>query len=106
MGLFLEPKTPKSPTPTLPRKDTPIPAKPASLSPTGLGIVGIVFGFTIFLLGVFSGFNLLIVGLGLAFIVAGAATKQKPPVKLCPACRMEIPLEASVCGHCRSALTA
>lgn len=99
MGLFLEPKTATSPE----RKP---PVMPKQQSMTAAGTIGLTFGVILFTLGSFSGWNLILMVLGLVFIAAGYSTRQKPPAKLCPACRMEVPLEASVCGHCQRDIPA
>lgn len=72
-------------------------------SVSGIGVLGMVFGFIVFGLGVLTGGNLIVCGLGLLFIGLGYSARPK---RLCPACKLAIPKEATVCGHCRSALTA
>lgn len=78
-------------------KPIPVPAPTIGLA----GTLGIVVGLAFFAAGAFGGWNLLTMGIGVAFIAAGSKATKKPPAKLCPACRFEIPLEASVCGHCQ-----
>jgi hypothetical protein len=51
----------------------------------------VVFG-----LGVLAGFSLVPVILGLALLGAGFSSRHTPPLKLCPACRMAVPLQATV----------
>lgn len=87
------------------RPTAPATAKPAVLLPPvptlGLpGVLGILVGLAFFGGGAFAGWNVIYMGIGAAFVAAGWATRKKPPKKLCPACRFEIPLEASVCGYC------
>lgn len=80
------------------------PVMPQKPSMTAAGAIGVTFGLILFTLGSLAGWNLMLMGVGLVFIAAGYASRKKPPAKLCPSCRMEIPMEATVCGHCRSAL--
>ena len=80
-------------------KPKPIPVPPQRLSLVeyfGIGVGLIVFG-----IGAMKGWNLELMGLGCAFIWAGTMTREKRPEKLCPVCRMAIPLEADVCAFCR-----
>lgn len=78
------------------------PVMPQKQSMTVAGTIGLTFGLILFTWGSFSGWNIFLMGIGLVFIAAGYASRQKPAAKLCPSCRMEIPLEATVCGHCRT----
>lgn len=71
---------------------------------TAAGWLGIGFGLVLFTMGALAGLNLLLMGMGGAFMAAGSFAREKVPAKVCPACRLAIPLEASVCGHCRTAL--
>ena len=89
----------------------PEPAKPKPIPPPtptmGLaGVLGIMVGLAFFVAGAFGGWNILTMGIGVAFIAAGSRATKSPPKKLCPACRFEIPLEASVCGYCQKEQTA
>lgn len=97
------PQTGKVHRPERPAPPEPEKAKPL-LPPTptlGLpGVLGLLVGLAFFAAGAMAGWNVLTMGIGVAFIAAGWATRTKPPKKLCPACRMEIPLEASVCAYC------
>jgi len=79
---------------------------PARPKLTVAGGAGVVFGFLIFTLGAFSGWNILWMGIGGIFMALGMASKKKAPVKLCPSCRMEVPVEATVCGHCQRDIPA
>jgi 4-hydroxybenzoate polyprenyltransferase len=92
---------------TRPTPAPPIPVQaPTQRSVTAAGALGLGFGFLMFVLGSFAGVNLFLMGLGGLFMAAGYYSRQKPPAKLCPACRMEIPAEATVCGHCRTGQAA
>lgn len=83
-----------------PPKPKPIPVPPPTM---GLaGVLGITVGLVFFIAGAFGGWNLLTMGIGVAFIAAGSRATTKRPMKLCPACRFEIPVEAQLCGHCRT----
>jgi hypothetical protein len=73
---------------------------------TPIGALGIGFGLIVFTLGSFIGWNVLTMAIGAAFVAAGASLKRKLPAKLCPSCRMEVPLEATVCGHCQRDIPA
>lgn len=95
------------PLPQSTPQQQPEPQRPAPLLPpkptVGLaGVLGMTVGLTFFVAGALAGLNVLTMGIGIAFIAAGASAKIKPPMKLCPACRFEIPLEAGLCGHCRT----
>lgn len=79
-------------------KAHPIPLPARKLTFTG-GL-GVFIGFALFALGAFKGWDVITMGIGAAFMAAGASTRAPRPQKLCPACRMEIPLEASVCAYC------
>lgn len=84
------------------RPDQPQPIPVPKPQPTFVGIVAVLFGFLLFVLGAARGFDIIPLAFGCAFMAAGASTAAKRPRKLCPSCRFEIPLEASVCGHCRA----
>lgn len=84
------------------RKPPIIPPAPTTRSMTVAGTLGLTFGLILFTWGSFSGWNIILMGVGLIFIAAGYHSRQKAPMKLCPACRLEIPLEATLCGHCHT----
>lgn len=70
---------------------------------TTAGVLGITVGALIFLMGVISNLDIFFCGLGLLFIAAGWSARQK---RLCPACKMAVPKDATACGHCRRELPA
>ncbi len=86
----------EKPDPSRP-KPIPVPRRSLSL----VGVAGIGVGVIIFAVGAMQGWNLILMGLGCAFIWAGPTTRERRQEKLCPACRMAIPLEAGVCAFCR-----
>ncbi len=94
-GKVHRPERPAAPEPEKPR-----PLLPPTPRRTLVGSLAFVLGLIIFTYGAFTGVNLLTMGIGLFVIWAGTLAVTKPPKKLCPACRMEIPLEASVCAYC------
>lgn len=47
------------------------------MKPTALGVISIVFGIAIVGLAAVAGGNLVLMGLGLAFVVLGGLTKRK-----------------------------
>jgi hypothetical protein len=72
------------------------PVSSPSTSFTPAGIIGMVASSVVFGLGVLAGFSLVPVILGLALLGAGFSSRHTPPLKLCPACRMAVPLQATV----------
>lgn len=70
---------------------------------TAAGRIGIGFGALVFGLGVLAGPSIFWCGLGLLFIAGGYVSREK---RACPACKLEVPVGATVCGHCRRELAA
>lgn len=98
MGSIDPPPQPSAASRPDPSKPKPIPVPRRSLSL--VGFLGIGVGLIVFGIGAMKGWNLILMGLGCAFIWAGSTTREKRLEKLCPACRMAIPLEARVCAFC------
>ena len=96
------PQTGKIQRPHRPDPDAPKPIPLPARNLTFTGGLGVFLGFALFGLGAFQGWNVVTMGIGAAFMAAGASTRAPRPQKLCPACRLEIPLEATLCGHCRT----
>jgi hypothetical protein len=76
-------------------------APPQEFGITGIGAISIFFGVGLFILAFLIGGAIPLIIIGLAFIGGGVLTRRK---RLCPACRMSVPAEATVCGHCRTEL--
>lgn len=90
----------------LPSAAPPAPLLPSRRSPSVVGQIAIFFGVVVFIIGAAMGLNLIVCLTGVGFIVGGFLTRPDEAAKLCPACRMKVPLEATICGHCRSTLVA
>lgn len=72
-------------------------------TPTATGVVGIITGTALVAFSAIAGGNLIIMGIGLLFILAGGLTGQSPvvPRQPCPFCQEPVQPAATVCPHCQ-----
>ncbi len=68
--------------------------------PSPIGVIAILVGMMVMAAGFMTGGNLVVVGIGLAFALAGGATRAPEKQKRCEHCTFPIPWDARVCGHC------